>query len=337
MAEIEAKVEAEIEDGFVDISEEKNGGLLKKILVEGTGDCPPPGSKVKVHYVGTLHSDGSKFDSSRDRPGHFDFEVGVGQVIKGWDVGICTMKKGEKSILRASSDFAYGDHGSPPKIPGGATLNFEVELFSFKEKIKEPWEMSAEERATFAVAKKELGNASVAKQDWAAAIEAYVDGTRYITHAEPGGRGGGHGGGHDHGHSHAHSHGDEPCSGHGGESDDEDMDDGAPAEMSAEAKTLAVALLNNCAMARLKLSDAGSAIADCSKVLGYDASNVKALFRRAQAHLALGSYVDSVEDAKKVLELDKENKPAEELIKKVALEEKRAKQKEKAMYSKMFG
>ena len=84
-----------------------------------------PEAKVKVHYVGTL-LDGSKFDSSRDRPGFFDFEVGVGRVIKGWDLGISTMHKGEKCVLACRHDYAYGAHGSPPKIPGGATLLFEV-------------------------------------------------------------------------------------------------------------------------------------------------------------------------------------------------------------------
>ena len=131
--------------GGVDLS--GDGGLYKKILVEGNADkgSPLPGAKVKVHYVGTL-LDGSKFDSSRDRPGFFEFNVGIGQVIKGWDQGICTMKKGEKCILACRSDYAYGEHGSPPKIPGGATLLFEVELFSWKEKKKEKHQMSPLER-----------------------------------------------------------------------------------------------------------------------------------------------------------------------------------------------
>ena len=101
---------------------------------------------VSVHYVGTLTKTSDKFDSSRDRPGTFEFQVGVGQVIKGWDQGIVTMKKGEKCILRCSSDFGYGARGSPPKIPGGACLDFEVELFKWWEKEKEPWELSDKEK-----------------------------------------------------------------------------------------------------------------------------------------------------------------------------------------------
>jgi FKBP-type peptidyl-prolyl cis-trans isomerase len=74
-----------------------------------------------VHYTGTL-TDGTKFDSSVDRGEPFSFTLGAGQVIKGWDKGVATMKQGEKVLLTLRHDYAYGDNGSPPKIPGGATL-----------------------------------------------------------------------------------------------------------------------------------------------------------------------------------------------------------------------
>jgi len=108
-----------------------DGGVLKKILVEGTGDLKPTkGSDVTVHYVGTL-TDGTKFDSSRDRDDPFEFPIGEGRVIKGWDKGVATMKKGEKAVFTIRSDYGYGDAGSPPKIPAKATLVFEVELLSW--------------------------------------------------------------------------------------------------------------------------------------------------------------------------------------------------------------
>jgi hypothetical protein len=115
----------------VDIS--GDGGLCKRILVAGdpSEGTPFKGAEVQVHYVGTLVSDGSKFDSSRDRAGNFKFKIGKGNVIKGWDVGVATMLKGEKAELYCRSDYAYGDKGSGPKIPGGATLKFEVELLSW--------------------------------------------------------------------------------------------------------------------------------------------------------------------------------------------------------------
>lgn len=84
-----------------------------------------------VHYVGTLWDGGKRFDSSRDRPGNFSFTLGVGQVIKGWDIGVATMSKGEICELVCSPEYAYGESGHPPAIPPNAALSFEVELVDF--------------------------------------------------------------------------------------------------------------------------------------------------------------------------------------------------------------
>ncbi|KAJ8428476.1 hypothetical protein Cgig2_029929 [Carnegiea gigantea] len=106
-------------------------GLKKKLLKEGEGwDTPENGDEVEVHYTGTL-LDGTKFDSSVDRGTPFKFTLGQGQVIKGWDIGIKTMKKGEKAIFTIPPGLAYGETGSPPTIPPNATLQFEVELLSW--------------------------------------------------------------------------------------------------------------------------------------------------------------------------------------------------------------
>lgn len=110
----------------VDISPDKDGGVLKEILTEGTGDETPSASNtVIVHYTGTL-TDGTKFDSSKDRNQPFEFELGAGRVIKAWDIGIATMKRGEVAVLTCAPEYAYGKQGSPPKIPENATLKFEV-------------------------------------------------------------------------------------------------------------------------------------------------------------------------------------------------------------------
>lgn len=106
-------------------------GLKKKLVKEGEGwETPSAGDEVEVHYTGTL-LDGTKFDSSRDRGTPFKFKLGEGQVIKGWDEGIKTMKKGEKAIFTIPPELAYGDSGSPPTIPPKATLQFDVELLSW--------------------------------------------------------------------------------------------------------------------------------------------------------------------------------------------------------------
>eukprot|EP00978_Attheya_sp_CCMP212_P022170 scaffold65795_cov53-Attheya_sp.AAC.1 len=97
-------------------------------------------------HVGTLEKDGSKFDSSRDRGKPFTFTIGQGQVIKGWDEGFASMKVGEQAVLTIRADYGYGPNGSPPKIPGGATLLFDVELLGFHEKQKEKYEMSPQEK-----------------------------------------------------------------------------------------------------------------------------------------------------------------------------------------------
>ncbi|KAK0162753.1 hypothetical protein PV327_006505 [Microctonus hyperodae] len=115
----------------VDISPKNDGGVLKEILKEGEGDeLPSSGNKVSVHYTGTL-LDGTKFDSSKDRNEPFSFTLGQGQVIKAWDIGVATMKKGEIAMLTCDAKYAYGKMGSPPKIPPDATLKFEVEVLGW--------------------------------------------------------------------------------------------------------------------------------------------------------------------------------------------------------------
>jgi FKBP-type peptidyl-prolyl cis-trans isomerase len=95
----------------------------------GSGAEATAGQRVTVHYVGTL-TDGSKFDSSRDRNKGFAFELGAGQVIKGWDQGVAGMKIGGLRKLTIPPTLGYGARGFPPVIPANATLVFEVELLS---------------------------------------------------------------------------------------------------------------------------------------------------------------------------------------------------------------
>ena len=96
-------------------------------IVIGTGIEVKKGDEVSIHYVGTLE-DGSTFDSSRDRNQPFEAGIGIGMLIKGWDIGIIGMKEGGQRKLVIPSDYGYGSRGVPGVIPGGATIFFDVEL-----------------------------------------------------------------------------------------------------------------------------------------------------------------------------------------------------------------
>ena len=106
-------------------------GLKYIELEEGTGATPEPGQTVVVHYTGTLEN-GKKFDSSRDRNTPFEFKIGIGQVIKGWDEGLSTMKVGGRRQLIIPADLGYGSRGAGGVIPPNATLLFDVELLGVK-------------------------------------------------------------------------------------------------------------------------------------------------------------------------------------------------------------
>ncbi|NNC77784.1 MAG: FKBP-type peptidyl-prolyl cis-trans isomerase [Woeseiaceae bacterium] len=112
------------------------GGLIVRKLANGHGRAAEPGDFVTVHYTGWLFDEtaegnrGTKFDSSVDRGQKFQFPLGAGRVIRGWDEGVAGMLIGEKRELTIPPDMAYGERGAGGVIPPGATLVFEVELFN---------------------------------------------------------------------------------------------------------------------------------------------------------------------------------------------------------------
>jgi peptidylprolyl isomerase len=106
-------------------------GLSKSVVQAGTGVAgpPTPGTEVYAHYTGKL-DDGSVFDSSRTRGKPFVFRIGIGAVINAWDVGIASMKIGERAILSCEAVHGYGAKGAGGVIPPNAKLAFDVELLS---------------------------------------------------------------------------------------------------------------------------------------------------------------------------------------------------------------
>lgn len=107
-------------------------GVTKEILSAGDGKTfPSVGNTLSMHYTGTL-SDGTQFDSSHSRGKPFQFRIGIGKVIRGWDEGVMQMSLGEKAVLNISSDYGYGSEGAGGVIPPNAALTFEVELLTIK-------------------------------------------------------------------------------------------------------------------------------------------------------------------------------------------------------------
>ena len=106
-------------------------GLGYVIDQPGTGDEPQVGQSVSVHYTGWL-TDGTKFDSSRDRGEPFEFALGQGEVIQGWDEGVADMQIGEKRTLVIPAALGYGDQGAGGVIPPNATLVFKIELLGVR-------------------------------------------------------------------------------------------------------------------------------------------------------------------------------------------------------------
>ncbi|KAI8421238.1 hypothetical protein MSG28_008296 [Choristoneura fumiferana] len=363
-------------DEGIDISKAGDRGVLKRIIKEGEGtDTPNAGCQVTVHYTGTL-LDGTKFDSSKDRNEPFEFQLGKGSVIKAWDIGVATMKKGEVCVLTCAPEYAYGASGSPPKIPPNATLQFEVEMIDWKvedlspnknkvelegkilpdgkvfdnrtvtfslgegadnnicegveralekfqkgeksrltiqpkyafksegnsdlgvppnsaveyvvkltnfEKAKESWSMDGPEKIEQAKIYKEKGTNYFKAGKHQLAIKMYK---RVVSLLD----------------------------------EDTSYDD----ELKSKAKDLLLSAHLNLALVYLKVTPAHhfEAKDHATKALKFDPKNVKGLFRRGQALLALGEAAQAIEDFQKVVDAEPQNK--------------KQKEKEKRLYANMF-
>ena len=133
MAERSAQETKQRADEFAAWQSNAMEALKKEDVAVGTGAEAKAGDTISVHYTGTL-TDGTKFDSSLDRGQPFEFKLGVGQVIQGWDIGVAGMKVGGKRKLTIPPELAYGPSGAGPLIGPNSTLVFEVELLAVQVK-----------------------------------------------------------------------------------------------------------------------------------------------------------------------------------------------------------
>ncbi|GFE52674.1 peptidyl-prolyl cis-trans isomerase [Babesia ovis] len=157
-----------------------DSGVVKTILTEAKYDEKPEnGHEVEVHYTGKFES-GSVFDSSHKRNATFKFILGAGNVIKGWDVGVASMKLGEKSLFVIQPEYGYGAAGAGSSIPPNSVLHFEIELINSRPKPKDSNDMSTEERIQAATDAKAIGNEKFMKGQYRAAISMYEDGVKYL-------------------------------------------------------------------------------------------------------------------------------------------------------------
>jgi peptidylprolyl isomerase len=288
------------EGELIDVSTAQDGGVKKRITQaapEGAEGPPLIGHEVTAHYTGRVAADGSKFDSSVDRGKPFKFTVGIGQVIKGWDEGFASMKVGEKALLEITPEYGYGASGSPPKIPGNATLLFDVELLGFKEKLKEKWEMSPDQRIEFAKKLKTEGTEFFQNKKYQDAVTKYEDAANYAV--------------------------DDGTTGNDIPTDE------VPLYVSCQSN---VAMCNIKLKAWPEVTKACNSVLEIDS----EAKNIKALYRRGLARLNQGLLKEAKEDLMAAYKEDPKNKDVRKalaLVKEAHVENKK---KEKAAFGGLF-
>lgn len=279
-----------------------DGGVLKCITTPGDesdNEFPKEGDEIRAHYTGTLASDGSEFDSSRSRGQEFKFTLGAGMVIKGWDVGFGSMKRGERAVLTLTADYAYGANGSPPKIPPNATLKFDVELLGFGPKPKEKWELSSEEKLEEATKLKDEANELFRAKDFDQANSKYEEAASYCDNAQY------------------------------------EKDEELKKALTSMGQTCKL----NHAQSSIMAKDYSKAIALCSEVLKDDPVNFKALLRRGTAFSSIGKLADAKQDLLKCRteHKDQDQSAVNKQIKLLHSRVQASKEKEKQSFAGIFG
>ena len=294
----------------VDISEDGDGGLFKRVKTNGPpasgdgDDVPSTDYEVDVHYIGTLE-DGSIFDSSRDRPGTFSFVLGTGRVIRGLDVGVATMRRGEVAEFYMRCDYGWGQLGIPPTIPKGATLKFEVELLALRRPTKPTKEDAANkvlppsEMIRACKEAKAAGTEHFKASKWDRALSQYEAAARCLGEGPPD--------------SQAFPEEDE----------------------RQEAEALLVACQLNRAQCLLKMQEWHAAAAACTKVLDTQPDSLKALFRRGTARTHTSDYAGARDDLRRACALSPNDKEVRAALAALREAEARGRETERSLYAKM--
>lgn len=269
--------------------------VTKKIIREGEGDeHPDDGYEVTVHYTGTFE-DGKEFDSSHNRGSPFNFTLGTGSVIKGWEEAVKTMRRNEIAEFGIPPELAYGEKGCPPTIPPNAKLNFVIELMDFTlgntDSNKPIYRMTLEERLSKCQEKKSEGGNHFKDGKYDLAIRQYRDVMKLAEISEF-------------------------------------RDDGKVVELDscqnsqmppesdhekaqrAELKQMLLISYLNLALCYLKINRLKECIVNCDHALKLDPKNVKAQFRKGLAYLPTKDYEKAIEQFDIVLELDPNNSEA---------------------------
>lgn len=270
-------------------------GMTKKIIQEGEGDDKPDdGDEVTVHYTGTFE-DGKEFDSSHSRGSPFNFTLGTGSVIKGWDIGLKTMRRNEIAEFSLPPELAYGEHGSPPTIPPNTRLNFIIELMDWApdvDNLKKPvYKMSFDERISKCQEKKNAGGQHFKEGKYDLAVRQYREIMKLAVISEF-------------------------------------RDDGKVVELEscpnpqispesdtekaqkAELKQMLLVGYLNLALCYLKLNKLKECIVNCDQALEIDPKNVKAHFRKGLAYMPTNDYEKALKQFETVLEIDPNNSEA---------------------------
>lgn len=296
-------------------------GMTKKIIQEGEGDeYPEDGYEVTVHYTGTFE-DGKEFDSSHSRGSPFNFTLGSGSVIKGWEIGLKTMKRNEIAEFSLPPELAYGEQGSPPTIPPNTRLNFIIELMDWAldspESQKPVYRMTLEERIAKCQEKKNAGGSHFKEGKYDMAIRQYRDIMKLAEISEF-------------------------------------RDDGKVVELDScqdsklppesdqdkalrsELKQMLLVGYLNLALCYLKSNKLKECIANCDQALELDPKNVKAHFRKGLAYLPTNDHERALKQFEIVLEIDPNNAEAKARKNECHTAIRNYYQKQKDVYKNLF-